>query len=195
MKKFIFTLLLVCTFASAKSQFIEHDISASYGIVTTDQIVDMIKDVFTTIFSFGTYEKDNYDYTGARFLTYKNSVRYRLGLGATVGMDGVRGDLLSNQTKYGTFSTNHYTLAAEADYRWVNTKFFQMYSGFGLGYTLSTDKGEVTTTGESDLLISGHSAFQINPLGMRIGKGFGGFVELGFGYKGLLNFGLSYQFE
>jgi hypothetical protein len=36
--------------------------------------------------------------------------------------------------------------------------------------------------------------FQITAVGVRLGKSLGGFMELGFGYKGLLNFGLSYQF-
>jgi hypothetical protein len=194
MKKFFFLFLLCTPLISSNAQYIRHDITVSYGIVTADQISDLLKDVLTTIFTFGTYEKDNYDYSGALFVTYKNAVNYRWHVGATLGMDNVSGDLFSNGNYNGTFSTKHRTLAAEADLRWVKRDHFQLYSGLGLGYTFTSEKGE-TTTGESENLRSGHSAVQVNALGIRAGNRLGALLEFGFGYKGILNFGLSYRFE
>ena len=37
-------------------------------------------------------------------------------------------------------------------------------------------------------------AFQVNPAGLRIGKKFGGFVEAGFGHRGIISAGLNYKF-
>lgn len=34
----------------------------------------------------------------------------------------------------------------------------------------------------------------IAPVGIRFGKDFGGFMEMGYGYKGMLNAGLSLRF-
>lgn len=195
MKKTILILSLFAGSLQLNGQYLHHDITASYGIVTTDQVADVLKDVLTTIFSFGTYEKDNYNYSGALFLTYKRPVTFRLHLGGTIGMDNVSGDLVSDNIKYGEFATSHTTLATEADLRWVKRNWLQMYSGLGLGYTFTSEQGTYTNTGESDINRSGHLAIQANALGIRLGKRLGGFMEVGFGYKGILNFGLSYQFE
>ncbi|MCF8347140.1 MAG: hypothetical protein K9G38_08005 [Bacteroidales bacterium] len=194
-KKYLLILLFSFSIMLARGQYLHHDITGSYGFVTTDQVADVLKDVLTTVFSFGTYEKENYDYSGALFLTYKRPVTYRLHMGGTVGIDNVSGDLLSNGTAYGTFHTRHTTFAGEADLRWVKRNRLQMYSGLGLGYTFTAEEGFVSGSGESDINRSGHLAIQVTAIGLRIGRKFGGFMEAGFGYKGLLNFGLSYQFE
>ncbi|MDZ7738042.1 MAG: hypothetical protein U5K32_03030 [Bacteroidales bacterium] len=36
--------------------------------------------------------------------------------------------------------------------------------------------------------------FQVSPLGFRLGKQIGAFAEIGFGYKGILNAGISAYF-
>ncbi len=195
MKKLVVIFLFTWGVVTTNAQYVHHDLAGSYGIVTTDQIMDLVKDVVRAVFSFGDYEKDDYNYSGALFLTYKNAASYRMHVGATIGIDNVTGDLLQDGIKYGDFRTNHTTFAAESDIRWVKRDAFQMYSGIGLGYTFTAEKGEISGTGETDINRSGHVAFQINPLGMRIGKRLGAFAEIGFGYKGIANFGLSYQFE
>jgi hypothetical protein len=37
-------------------------------------------------------------------------------------------------------------------------------------------------------------AYQINAFSLRVGKSFGGFFELGYGYNGIVNLGVSYKF-
>lgn len=192
-KLIIFLFLSICTI-NVEGQVQRHDIMGSYGIVTTDQVVDLLADLLVTLFSFGEYSKDNYAYSGALFLTYKNSVTHRLNIGATIGLDRVNGDLINDQIKYGEFSTTHVTVAGEADLRWVKKDFFEMYTGLGLGYTFSEDKGSISATNETDILNTGHANLQFDLLGLRVGRNFGGFIETGFGYKGILNFGISYQF-
>jgi hypothetical protein len=195
MKKLVIILLLSSGVVTTNAQYVHHDLSGSYGFVTTDQIVDVFKDVLTAVFSFGNYQKEDYNYSGALFLTYKNAVTYKTHIGATIGIDNVTGDLTNNNIKYGDFRTNHTTMAIEGDIRWVKKNAFQLYSGIGLGYTFTSETGEISATGDTDTNKSGHVAFQINPLGMRMGKRLGAFAEIGFGYKGIANFGLSYQFE
>lgn len=196
MKKTVSILLLAAFLQPLIGQDKKHDLSLSYGIVTTDQVVDIFETILTAAFSFGNYTKTNLEYTGAKFITYKYGVNKRLKAGATFGIDGVKGDLLNANTEeiFGTFSTNHYTIAAEADLRYINTNWFEMYSGLGLGYTFTRQYGE-DNTGVSDITNSRHVAFQLNLAGFRFGKNFGAYMETGFGYKGILNFGLSYRFK
>lgn len=196
MKKTVSIILLAAFLQPVIGQDKKHDLSLSYGIVTTDQVVDIFETILTAAFSFGNYTKKNLEYTGAKFITYKYGVTKRLKAGATFGIDGVKGDLYNANTEdfFGTFSTNHYTIAAEADLRYINTNWFEMYSGLGLGYTFTRQYGE-DNTGVSDVTNSRHVAFQLNLAGFRFGKNFGAYLETGFGYKGILNFGLSYRFK
>lgn len=69
-----------------------------------------------------------------------------------------------------------------------------MYSGFGLGYTFSNEK---LSPNQSDVqsMSSKNSSFnfQVIGAGVRIGRKIAGFAELGFGYEGIINLGISYQ--
>lgn len=195
MKKIIAILCLSLSFNGLNAQFQHHDIQLSYGLLTANQFMDIAESVLISVLSFGNYEKENHDYSGARFISYKNSVTYRLGVGACLGVDNVKGDLVRRDVQYGEFRESHTTLALEGDIKWVKRDFIQMYTGAGLGISLNKERGEIIDTGETDSVLSNHVAFQLNAVGLRLGKSFGGFLELGFGYKGMLNFGLSYQFE
>jgi len=193
MKKALIILLIILAAGRVNGQYVYNDITASYGVITTDQVIDVFKDIIIATFSFGAYTKDNYQYSGALFLTYKYAPSFRFNVGATLGMDRVNGDLISNDIKTGEFRTSHTTLAVEMDYRYVKNEIFQMYSGLGIGYTLSIDSG-TTNEGLEDSYAYGHTNMQLTLLGMRLGKKFAVFGEAGFGYKGLINFGLSYNF-
>ncbi len=72
-----------------------------------------------------------------------------------------------------------------------------MYSGVGLGlalvksdFALGPDLMLKGKNGESTQYFTG----QLTAVGFRVGKTLAGFAELGFGYKGIVNAGLSYQF-
>lgn len=193
MKKLVLLLLLAIFILPVNAQFEKHEISASYGLVTTDQIVDLIEDVIISIFTLGNFEKDDYSYSGALFLTYKYGITYRLEIGGTLGMDRVQGNLLWNDELQGNFRESHTTLALELTYRWVKQDFINLYSGFGSGYTFTNNYAELLT-GETETINTGHPAIQMNLLGLRLGKKIAVFTELGFGYKGIINFGASFKF-
>lgn len=71
----------------------------------------------------------------------------------------------------------------------------QLYSGLGIGYTFGSeslnpavDSGKTTSTGTINSF-----AWQVNVIGIRVGKAIAGFAEFGYGYKGIVNIGLSIQ--
>lgn len=193
MKKIVVLIIVAALAMPAKAQFEKHEISASYGMVTVDQIADIFAQVLVVVLTLGNFEMDNQDYSGAWFLTYKYGVSYRLDLGLTAGLDRVKGNLLWDDELQGTFRQGHYTTAAEMTYRWVKKDLFTLYSGLGLGYTFTSIITD-PIAGESEKTNSGHATGQMNLLGLRIGKKFGVFTEFGFGYKGIINLGASYKF-
>jgi len=193
MKKILILLLALVLSFPLNAQSEKHEISASYGLITTDQIVDIFEDIFVTIFSLGYFEKGDYNYTGALFLTYNYIGMQRLSLGITAGLDRVQGSLLVNDLEEGLFNESHYTLAAEMDFIWINRNFIEVYSGLGLGYTFTENHADMYD-GAYESVTSSHPTFQLDVLGIRLGRKLGVYSELGFGYKGILNFGASYKF-
>ena len=85
------------------------------------------------------------------------------------------------------------TFGVGTEYHYVNADWFQMYSGLSVGYTFQT----LNYNGSSSDFEDGSDSyfnFQVNALGFRFGKEFAGFLELGVGYRGIANVGVSYQF-
>ena len=68
-----------------------------------------------------------------------------------------------------------------------------MYSGVSIGYTL--ESADFTTSNASiEDKNDGYFNFQLNAIGLRVGKSLAGVAELGVGYKGFASVGLSFQF-
>lgn len=199
MKRLISVFLLVALAVSAYGQgetdFRRSEIDASYGVVTTNQLFNIFKDIVSVVFTFGNYDKTNTDYTGGWFLDYKFAPTRNLLLGVGVGIDGASGDLEDDDVVYGSYTSSYTTVALGFDYRYLNQEWVQLYSGLGTGITFSSDKGTIFDTGVTEK--SGNTPyfnFQLNLLGVRVGKSLAGFAELGFGYKGMINAGISYSF-
>ena len=64
----------------------------------------------------------------------------------------------------------------------------QLYSGLSAGVSVFTQSD--SSQSDSKTIF----AFQVNVIGLRVGHKFGGFFELGFGYDGIINAGLSVKF-
>ena len=84
------------------------------------------------------------------------------------------------------------TVALELKGIYINNKYFQLYGLLGLGarwLTLTTE----TPSGLGYHSVVGN--IQITPVGLRVGNALGAFAEFGFGYKGLMNTGVTYRFQ
>ncbi len=168
-----------------------HDISLSYGMLSIDQMADILQDVLTVVLTLGSYSKADAKYTGVPFLTYHYSANSRFGFGGAVGTYNAKGTLRIGDADAGTYKETNYIAAAELDYRWIMRPGFQLYSGAGFGVRYR--HGAYSTEG-SETLNKVLPTFHINAIGLRIGKQVGFFAELGAGYKGVLSFGLNGQF-
>jgi hypothetical protein len=65
---------------------------------------------------------------------------------------------------------------------------FQLYSGLSLGSSIYTQKDTSQTASKTIF------AFHLNAIGLRVGKTIGAFVEIGYGFNGLVNGGFSVKF-
>lgn len=171
------------------------EISIGYGLATNNQIIDALGEAFTYPVTLGTVKYTDEKSSNAIHIGYKYALIDKLMVGATVTYEKNSKTVNANDAKIGSETANIYTFAIEGNYRYVSKESFQMYSGLGLGYTNSAQKFDSIDTNASNRNEStGNFNFQVTALGFRFGKKIGFFTELGLGYKGILNAGISYQF-
>jgi hypothetical protein len=188
---FILILAAVVLSTAGFGQTRKNDLSASYGVLSIDQLSDILGDVLTAVITLGTFGKTDIKYTGVPFLTYHYSANSRFGFGGAVGGYSSSGILQTGGSDVGTFRERNYVGAVELDYHWVMREGLQLYSGGGFG--IRYRRGTYQTT-ESETTNKVTPTFHLNVLGIRIGKTVGFFAEFGVGYKGMLLAGINAQF-
>lgn len=130
------------------------------------------------------------------YIGYQYTVKDRLMIGSTFAYQRIEDKWLSDENiTFGESKNVFYTVASDLDYHYVFTNFFQMYSGVGVAYTFNQNNfiaksSTIKSKNERD----GYFNYQLDLLGFRVGKALAGFLELGFGYKGIVSVGISYQF-
>ncbi|MFW0739427.1 hypothetical protein [Flavobacterium sp. T12S277] len=99
----------------------------------------------------------------------------------TPGTTNTQNETRKNQ--YGMF-------LATAEFSYIKTSWINFYGSGGIGSVIrrSNDYEGAYIKDEA------HFAFQINPVGLRVGKKLGAFVEMGLGYKGIAIIGANYRF-
>lgn len=193
----VFASLLTLNFASLAQP--KHEVSLGYGFGTTNEANyaagNGVGDLFISIATLGAFSySENVSYSGALHVGYKTFLtkKRKLAVGATFAYQSSKGDYSYNNEKAGDLHRNFYTIAAEADYRYIKKEKFNLYSGFGIGYTF---RQEVRTpVDDSEQKINNGAAdIQIIGIGARYGSNVGGFLELGFGYKGIICAGFFFR--
>jgi hypothetical protein len=195
--KTIFMLLIILTFNVKLIAQKQHELNASYGVVTTEQIITSLVTVTITVVGgvAGNYLISDFKSTGGLFLTYRHHTKNgKAAFGLAMGIDNTKGKIINASTNVekGTITSKSFTIAGEGLVNYLNKEKFKLYGFLGAGY--STIKFSYTPSVTAVNPSSGHFNFQATPIGFRFGKDVGGFIELGFGYKGLFNAGLFANF-
>jgi hypothetical protein len=194
-KYFLFATLFVYAFNGFAQK--RNEVNVSYGSATTDQVLTSILTVTITAVGSvaGNYKLASLKSSGAIFLTYRHkSANGKTALGLALGIDNTKGKIVDAATNVekGKIESKSITIAAEGLVHYLNKDKIKVYGLLGAGYSLLnfTYVPSATVTNPQ----SGHFNFQVTPLGIKVGKDFGGFAEVGFGYKGLFNLGVFANF-
>jgi hypothetical protein len=187
----VLTLAVLVMAPPGFGQTRRHDLSLSYGVLSSDQLADIFTDIITIVLTLGTFSKADQEFTGVPFLTYHYSANSRFGFGVAIGGYSSSGKLQILGDDVGTFRERNYVAAVELDYHWIMKPTLQLYSGAGFGVRYR--HGTYVAT-ESDTVDKVLPAFHLNALGIRFGRNIGFFLEAGIGYKGLFSGGVNAQF-
>lgn len=122
-------------------------------------------------------------------ITYKYHVSERLAVGASSVYNPQPDRWIPDFATDDRWRRRSMTTVGEATLFWAKAKDFQFYGTGGAGFFVKQSSlYDTQTTNEFGL------TFQVSPVGLRIGKRVGVFMELGYGYKGIFNGGLSIRF-
>jgi len=181
---------------SFNRSYLHHDILLSYGIPSPDLFKSINSSMLDEQFPDKRYIRDNYSGLGNINLTYRYvSENEMLFYGISGSYNKTKGEIYNIGQFEGDLTRIFITIAIEGQYRYQNMNKVQLYSGIGIGYTFGSETlvppsegGKADSSGNINNI-----AWQINAIGIRIGNSIAGFAEFGYGYKGIVNIGLSIQ--
>lgn len=173
-KLYIFCLAIVSLFSvNALAQKGKSEISLSYGYYSI----------------YGLVNEPPYNVSsGIGLFNYKYYVSNRVTIGMGIGYENI--------SNWGSFLS----FTPEFTYSYLDTKDdrirVRLYGGASIGLTVFEDfhvnKEPFSTNSDNT---GAQFTGQLTPFGIRIGRKFAYYAEVGLGYKGLFNTGFSYRFR
>lgn len=201
MKKAILLFVFLVPVLIGYSQDRNNEVYLNYGVGTmpafSEAFGDFFEDLLIGAFTGATVQSTETNTFGVAGLGYKRNLSKRITLGLgflyqsfdvtqTVKMP-LTGNLVDIKSQ-----DIYYTFMARFDFSYVTTEWVNMYSGVGAGVSVNQYVFDDDKQGKDDNNI--YVAWQVNAFGIRVGKTLGGFAEVGFGYAGIVNAGLSLKF-
>ena len=191
MKKVVFIIGLILTSqALLQAQSKKHEIVLGYGTVIHYDVKEVTVNLAITLVSVGYVNTVYQNGTGTFFFGYRYSPVKSISVGIEGGYHRIDQEAWSQEEFLGKLKRQYYIMTGLANFNYVSKESFQMYSGLAIGYAFQNIH-YMPVEGEEDVENPGQLAFHISAVGFRFGKAVGGFFELGYGYKGVINFGLS----
>ncbi len=200
MKKALIIVSLTCCILSAKAQdFKKHELYLGIGYYCHDGFMVKGAMFIDNIF------QQNYDIPKLKRLpdfhfSYKFRPVKRLVVGAIFTYSRFTGEVFQKTSlesmgtiKMGDLAYNYYTVAGEMDIYYVANPIFKFYGALGLGYTFGNIKYR-TVGDELRKKASNHFNFQFSPIAFKVGGRAGGYLEIGYGYKGIFSGGAFFNF-
>lgn len=201
-KRIVFLFIFYSAFIFSQSQGTS-ELNISLGVATVEDFRSATTDAATSLVtSVITGEKLTHKDGSSQMaftLHYSYAIKDRWMLGTSLAYQNIKGNLFLDGEKSGYSHSAVYSLGVESNYRYISKPKFQMYSGLGAGYAFGKttfklgDELEFKNTNKDTSKIN-YMTYHLTALGFRVGKKLAVFAELGVGYKGIINGGMSYQF-
>lgn len=191
-KKLLFISAFIFVCSNSYSQ--EHQISAGYGVGSSNQILDVFENIISTIFVPNASLNETSS-MGEFRLAYAYTPKEKWHFGVAFSYSQTDYDVANNGAKIGEQTNSYYTMAAETSYSYLKKEKLNLYSLLGAGATVAKSEQSQNSTNTSEDSTDTIFNFQVTPFGISYGKQWGGFAEVGFGYRGILSFGAFYNFN
>lgn len=197
-RKVLFIAIICCLFGMTVNAQ-KRELRVSYGALTSNEFFQVIgDDILSTALTLGNYSSSNSKSLGALSVDYSYALSNRLRVGGAFVFDTNNKDISYDKgvTHAGRINNYYFTVMPQATFAYIAKPCFELYSGLALGASMRREKFNPTSssTCKKDVNTMFLPAFQVNAIGVRVGKKLAGFAEIGFGAKGIVNAGVSYRF-
>lgn len=168
----------------------KHELRMGYGVLSDMQLIAAFSDTYTTVVSGITGEPidSKYPAAGPFIGSFTFFVSKHIALGPEINLMqlNINNTYSSGEvTRDCFFITN---LSARVDFYYAQNEKIELYSGASLGGTYIFEQSlDPDEEDNSAPFVSYH----LNFFGIRYGKSWAGYAEVGFGRNGLINFGIS----
>jgi len=200
-KNVLFCVVIAVTFLAETSVAQENplpknEIRVEYGMLTGVEMANAIYSIWPAIgisvISRDTIADYSPSFYGVAGMEYIRHLKPWISIGTSVSLNPINTYIRSKKGYEFTYSYYCLSVLPRVDFYYMNKGMFSMYSGIQVGasFIFWTDKKGNTT--DTDFGVS--PAFHINAFGIRVGKDIGGFMEWGYGFRGVFNFGVSAKF-
>ena len=169
---------------------LKHEVGVFYGVGSASNVLSVITS------SISAAAGNQSSFWGPIGVEYYYHVSPVVGLGAVAAYAGCKAE--DEKTHKDDLSETFITIMPSVKFNWLSKKHFGMYSGLSAGIMFISvspnDNAKANDSNAKDeTLVS--FMFQATALGAEFGgEQFRGFVEAGFGEKGVLCAGLRYKF-
>ena len=194
---FGFTMTISC-FAQETEDFSHHEVYASVGLLNDNQLFSMVGDVLGAVLTFGQAVKPDKYWILTPSVGYRYWFNKKIGIGVHFAFDknsvkAIHAHDLSTTSddEWRVHNRYFYTLAAEVNWKYLDRPICQLYGNAGLGVTLVQFSDNKNPNPDAHLKQFPFFNMNVMPFGVRVGKMVGGFAEIGWGYKGFFNVGVS----
>lgn len=193
----IISSLLLCGQAKAQNLYYKqihpNEISTSYGFSVLSTFGSVVIGSLSNLLDLtggeisvkpgGTY--------GVINLGYSYQLNKTISIGGGLAFNRLSVDLKDNTGKISPAAVNIWTIMSTGKFDWFRTRsdMFGMYSKVGLGI-MAVGGSLMEELHKTIWLPTG----QLSLIGLEVGRGFSGFMELGFGNQGIAQLGVRARF-
>ncbi|HLV41788.1 MAG TPA: hypothetical protein VKY37_05890 [Brumimicrobium sp.] len=174
-----------------------HQISAGAGVLSSNSVFNALSSIGKNIAgsAFNGSTLSNSKYLGDFRVTYAYSPLNWLAVGATFSYAQSSHDHIKNNVVIGHQSIDYYTIAGEAKFYYIKKEHVRLYGLLGAGATFANQEDRMTSNNQAENREFKFLNLHLSPIGVEAGaENFGGFFELGFGYRGFASIGAFLRF-
>ena len=196
MKRILLLLLMLqignCFAQSQKGTF---QINGSYGFISAPRVANYASNILGTVGTLGNYDVYDHKNTGPVSVHPKYYISDRIKLGLNLTFEQQKEKTKDNGQNTGKIKSNYYSFMPSFTYNYWQRDNCQVYGCLSLGAGIENSTfspvNKETYSEKTDNSLQ--FAYQVSVFGIRYGKKVGVFMELGYGYNGIFQAGLSYN--
>ncbi|HNR27449.1 MAG TPA: hypothetical protein PKY83_05005 [Bacteroidales bacterium] len=177
----------------------KHEVFLQYGAPTFQELSTQIRKVTIVARDGNKYVPDRFVYTGIAALGYNYYTSPYMSLGGYVGISAAMMEMAKTGTQTAVFKSSVLSITGLVTAHWIyyRTGMWELSAHAAAGITRWIDEQEMIVSGSSDISTDTRKwrfAYHLSPLRVRWGGSFGVFADIGLGYKGIANAGVSVRF-